>query len=140
MIDWMRRATLSLFVLSALVSKDTFACGKQGFCDLTGSSISWNEGILLNGEWQFYWKQLLTPDEVQQGKGQLTGYLAPDVDWWATDFSGAILHSEPFATYHMNFEVSSTDPLTIKFPRLPSAVIFWVNGEKVGTIGQLSTR
>ncbi len=139
MIDWMRRATLSLFVLSALVSKDTFACGKQGFCDLTDSSINWDEGILLNGEWQFYWQQLLTPDDLQQGKGQLTGYLAPDTDWWQTDFSGAILHSKPFATYHIQFQVESTDPLTIKFPRLPSASIFWINGEKVGAIGKLST-
>lgn len=139
MMHWKGRAVLSLFMLVAAVSTKAMACGKQGTCDLTDSSISWNEGIPMNGEWQFYWKQLLTPEDLRQGKGQLTGYLSPDADWRITDFAGADLHSAPYATYHIQFNVSSPDPLTIRFPRFPSAAVLWVNEQKIASIGQLST-
>jgi HPt (histidine-containing phosphotransfer) domain-containing protein len=138
MMHWMGRAVLGLFILAAVSSK-AWACGKQGVCDLTGSGTSWDESIPVMGEWQFFWKQLLTPEDLRLGKGQLTGYLSPDADWRITDFAGADLHSVPYATYHIQFLVSAADPLTIRFPRLPSAAVLWVNDQKVASIGQLST-
>jgi hypothetical protein len=80
MIHWMRQVMICLILCGAHVSSDASACGKQGVCDLTASELDWSKGIPITGEWQFYWKQLLTPKDLQEGKGQLTAYLPPDVD------------------------------------------------------------
>jgi signal transduction histidine kinase len=140
MIHWMRQVMICLILCGAHVSSDASACGKQGVCDLTASELDWSKGIPITGEWQFYWKQLLTPKDLQEGKGQLTAYLPPDVDWRATNIPEIQDYLEPFATYHIEFRSSSTEPLTIKFPRLPSAARLWINDQMISSMGQLSVQ
>ncbi len=115
------------------------ACANSGLCDLSTGSPRFDLGVLLKGEWQFYWQQLLSPQDIEQGKGTLSGYLSPDVDWIDANLPGIDMHAGSFATYHLNFNLSGHEPMTLWFPRMPSAVRVWLNGQVIQTIGELST-
>jgi hypothetical protein len=55
---------------------------KNGVADLRESGMNGNFITRLNGEWEFYWKQLVTPQDFQNGKKpSLTGYFSIP-DYW----------------------------------------------------------
>jgi len=114
-------------------------CVREGICDL--SQVDWKQGELqvLSGDWQFYWNQLITPEELAQGKGQQTGFFSPDLNWTQAPFPEVASHATGYATYHLQFKLGITEALTIRIPEMASALRVWVNGKEIDSVGQVGT-
>lgn len=115
----------------------------------------WNferDGIAsLDGQWEFYWQQLLTPgDFAQQDKsmkntkvtaGAPAYYPVPQV-WKADDRLGAQSPSHyGYATYRLHIRLKeplAKSNLSLYIPGAATAYNLWINGElaaQVGTVG-----
>jgi HPt (histidine-containing phosphotransfer) domain-containing protein len=110
----------------------------QGGADL--SVVDWHEEpiVSLSGEWQFYWNQLLTPDELAAGQGKLTTYLSLEQQWHKTEIPGVELHRWGSATYHLRVYLNQPMDLMLALPVLNSSSRVWVNHELKQDFGKPS--
>lgn len=95
--------------------------------------------IRLDGEWEFYWNELLTPVDFKEAEEKKTDYI--DVPGsWNTYISGEGKASgNGYATYRLHFETLNSSKLGLKIPRMFTAHQLWVNGEQIasaGTVGK----
>ncbi|MBD8005452.1 ATP-binding protein [Bacillus norwichensis] len=90
----------------------------------------------LNGEWEFYWHNLLSPDDFKSG-----GQPAPDVmkvpnPWSSYELDGERLPQQGYATYRLQIVFPQNEVGTVKalyVPEISSAFKLWIDGEpKVG--------
>lgn len=137
---------LLLYIISLIAALVSGGCSNQ----LSNPSLKAEDGIIdlthlqfeydlahLDGEWEFYWNQFISPDEID--KGQITGYIPVPGSWNKTIPSKGILSGDGFATYRLSFITEENGRLALKIPRLHTAYKLWVNGElkaSAGTIGK----
>ncbi|MGK5093210.1 response regulator [Deltaproteobacteria bacterium TL4] len=115
---------------------------RPGVLDLS----QWNyqeEGMLdLRGEWEFYWKQILSPEELSQG-GSLnkTGY-APFPHVWGRGevIKGSLITGEGYATYRLKIILPEANQIwAFKFLDLGTAFRAYVNGKLFASAGIVGT-
>lgn len=80
----------------------------QGVMDLSDWDFSTGATAPLNGEWEFYWNQLLTSadftEETGAKKPELTGYaIVPNL--WRGNINGTELQNQGHATYRLVIKV-----------------------------------
>ena len=112
--------------------------GHKGNFDL----IDWNfdqQGIVkLNGEWEFYWKQLLKPSDFSSGNITQPNYIKLPYPWNKVKVGNETLGAEGYATYRAVIETSYIDGIMgLEVENIPSAYIIWVNGEEIAKGGQV---
>ena len=76
----------------------------KGIINLERWDIKINKVISLNGEWEFYWDQLLTPEDFKKegvGKPVLTGYMKVPSQWNGKNLNGESLPVYGSATYRL---------------------------------------
>ncbi len=144
-----RKALLSLALAAALLS--LLAAGysasdvelrqpkaKAGVLDLASSKLS-ERVVRLDGQWELYWEQLLTPQDFKRMSPPQTGYIDVPGSWNHYIVDGRELSGEGYATYRLLFETTGGGRLGLKVPRVFTSYRLWVNGELVasaGTVGQ----
>ncbi len=132
----------ALFILFSIIlsasAAGVEAIVSQGQADL--SSIDWNKQgkINLSGEWQLYWNQLLSPEDLQQGQGQLSGYLSPESEWHKASLPGVDFKRLANATYSLRFRLAAPQHLTVEVPPINTASKVWINGILVQEFGVLA--
>ncbi len=106
---------------------------ESGVLDLTQVQLE-NDIVALDGQWEFYWNQLLSSGETDAGS--LTGYIQVPSSWNNStgneDQSGY-----GYATFRLQFKTEENARLALKIPRLFTAYELWVNGEMVATAGKV---
>ncbi|HET9240815.1 MAG TPA: 7TM diverse intracellular signaling domain-containing protein [Oligoflexus sp.] len=136
----MRVISLSILLFSMLLGTRMSAApiAVQGGVDL--SVVDWQEEpiVPLSGEWQFYWNQLLTPDQLAANAGKLTGYLSLENQWYKTAIPGADISRWGSATYHVRLYLNEPKELMLAVPILNSASRIWINGELMQDLGTVS--
>lgn len=98
------------------------------------------DGIILDGEWEFYWKHFIVTDEsaTQQSDMQLSipGY------WSDAILNGKYLPENGFASYRMTIEnLEVLEPITLYIPDFGGAYRAYIDGAlaaESGTISKLS--
>ncbi|TBL80155.1 ATP-binding protein [Paenibacillus thalictri] len=100
------------------------------------------DGIVsLNGPWELYWNQLLTPGDFAAGSHADALTVSIPAQWKSYTMNGQALSNEGYATYRMKFTLSSEvagQPLGLYFNNVATAYRFWINGELKqgnGTVG-----
>ncbi len=76
----------------------------NGIMDLEQWDLKIDKVIQLNGEWEFYWDQLLTPEDFKnkgEGKPVLTGYIKVPSQWNGKMLNGISLPVQGCATYRL---------------------------------------
>ncbi len=76
----------------------------KGVIDLEQWDQKTDKVIQLNGEWEFYWDQLLTPEDFKrggEGKPALTGYMKIPSQWNGKKLNGNPLPAYGCATYRL---------------------------------------
>lgn len=76
----------------------------KGSMDLKQWNIKADSVIELNGEWEFYWDQLLTPEDFRKeenAKPALTGYMHVPSQWNGKRLNGITLPVHGSATYRL---------------------------------------
>lgn len=97
--------------------------------------------IDLSGQWEFYWKQLLTPEQINNEKPKKT-YISVPQQWINTSIGGEQLPTFGYATYRVKLLMSVDDIGKVKaisLPNIASSYRIWVDGHlltEVGIVGK----
>jgi hypothetical protein len=100
----------------------------KGKVDLRSWDFAQQGNIRLDGDWGFYWEQLLTPSQVSS---EPTDYYQFPATW---------KEGQGFATYTADVIVDAKlHTLSLELPDFYCSYELWVNGEVVATNGEVGT-
>jgi len=127
-----------LIPLSIVIDRDKHGVDFQvhaGVMDLAGWNVEKNGRIKLDGDWEFYWNQLLTPDDFKREEAARPEYstlIKVPSPWTGNQVNGKSLPAYGVATYRMvlkNLPESGIFALKKTNIRFSSAI--YVNGQKL---------
>ena len=117
----------------SLFDKDT-PQAKNGIIDLRKQNFS--EVIPLNGEWKFYWKQLINPNQIPKEEGMFVSFPSR---WNDLKINGKKLPSFGYATYKLTVLLPPNRTLTIAMPDVYSSYKLFFNNKEVSSNGKIAT-
>lgn len=107
---------------------------KEGQLSLESKHLTGQKVVRLDGEWAFYWQQLLSTSEVVElNQQQEPQYIKVPSDW--TDLTH---ENEGFATYFLNVSIPEKyigEAMGFYIPFQYSSYTFWVDGERIASNG-----
>lgn len=107
---------------------------EEGVMDLSYRDLQKEGNIKLDGNWEFYWDQLIQPGSFFQLDKYLTGYYPLPLYW--TKYTDLNLPAKGFATYRIRINVDETyKSLSIKTPEIYTEYRLWINGEIIDSYG-----
>lgn len=120
---------------SFAVSSASFPEARKGILDLR--SETFDDKVSLDGDWEFYWNQLLDPHTPASAPGILVRF---PFTWNGYELNGKRLPGFGFATYKLMILLPKTDKkLRMAMPDAYSAYRLFINGEQVAANGIVST-
>lgn len=135
-------AVLAVLLIFALLSsaerssKNNTIRVENGKLDLTDWNFAENGNVKLNGDWEFYWNQLITPEEFAEGPHKITGNYPIPVYW--TKYKDLNLPSQGQATYRLTINTNmKNEMLAISTPEIFTEYALWINGEMLAGNGSL---
>jgi PAS domain S-box-containing protein len=110
----------------------------QGFLDLTDWDFKNDGPVDLNGEWEFYWMQHLTPENFKQPfPDRKTAFITVPGYWNGYVLEGKMLPGYGYATYRLNIILDKPAELfALRTVEISNASAIYVNGQKVAALGQ----
>ncbi|MGG1556262.1 ATP-binding protein [Paenibacillus ferrarius] len=116
---------------------------QKGGLDLATWNPERDPVIPLDGEWEFYWNQLLTPDDFRQGPSMphtgSVSYINVPSPWNGKLLNGIKLPAYGAATYRMVLTgLPPAEELALKKTNIRFASEIYVNGRRLLTDGQTS--
>ncbi|TSI03068.1 ATP-binding protein [Lysinibacillus sp. BW-2-10] len=126
-----------IFLPRASVAYGSSSNAEKGVLDLSN-----NDGgpYKLNGKWEFYWNELLTPEDFQNRSAPKIYTHVPH-QWKDLVHNGKQLSSFGFATYRLTILLSESSKGRVKaiaLPNIASSYKLWINGNEMegsGTVG-----
>ncbi len=129
---------ISLIPLSMKLDRADQADGlrvRQGVMDLSGWRSEQSPRIKLDGEWEFYWGQLLSPEDFGRGgadKPALSSYIGVPSQWNGKTVGGEKLPAHGFATYRMVLKnVPADETYAVKKTNIRFSSAVFANGKKL---------
>lgn len=114
-----------------------------GTMDLVKWDLAGGGTIKLDGEWEFYWGELLEPSDFLEGKKPTTDNYFSVPNKWNYYKSGSSPTGDGYGTYRLHVKLhKSGQYLTIQIPDVATAYNLYIDGEllcAVGTVGQEAT-
>lgn len=125
-------------------TKESAPLARHGVLDLSGWDLEKDGPVNLAGEWEFYWEQLLTPDDFHGSRPpQITGYLTLPSDWIGFELKGKRLGGLGYATLRLRIIPGPGKPdLALRLFEVTSAYRLWLNGRPIaasGVVGRNAT-
>jgi diguanylate cyclase (GGDEF)-like protein len=116
-----------------------FPKARGGIIELSDIDFTRSSSLPLSGKWSFYWKKLLSFEDLQRASEQAKFALVPHVWLDMPDES-----NEPkkygYATYKVRVKVSpSTKQLALRVPAIGSAYKLYINDELLASGGEVGT-
>ena len=122
----------------AVDRSETKPYAERGVIDLRRQDFSEGRIFALNGEWEFYWDRLLTPDKFSSGSKlpEMSGFFTLPGTWRGHSIDGERLGSTGQATYRLRLLTDqSVDRLTLRIFDIHEAYKLWANGELIAQSG-----
>lgn len=115
--------------------KEHVSHAERGILDLRDQSFETE--VQLDGEWLFYWKQLLSPTDSKLRPTKLVNFPSP---WNSIEVQGKKLPAFGYASYKLTLLIPQKHgPLSIAIPEVYTAYRLFLNGTQVAANGQVST-
>jgi signal transduction histidine kinase len=106
----------------------------NGKADLSDSTFTGTYPIKLRGEWEFYWKKLLGPEDFKVN--QNPEFIKVPGQWNREENYDVL----GYATYRLNLKLPrSHSGLSLYFPIINSSAKIWINGNLAEESGKVST-
>ncbi len=147
-------AALALMLVIILLSPPWGKCStgpsnpnfvQNGFIDLTQWDPEENT-VNLDGQWEFYWQELLEPGQLQQIQGipntgapEKNSFIHLPGSWNGKVINSKELQGDGYATYRLNLVTAENSRLGIKLPRIFTSYKLWINEELVASAGTVGT-
>ncbi len=106
---------------------------EAGFLDLSGWDFK-TQSIDLDGEWEFYWKRLLTSADFNSYSGLKCDYIAVPRAWKGYRLNQKKLGPYGYATYRARIKAPS-GRYALRTRKIETAFTIWVNGRKLSSVG-----
>lgn len=127
---WLLLCCFTSYVFA--VNDKEIPVAKNGVLDLRGQNL--NDKIALDGEWIFYWNQLVSPKEGKALKGKVVNFPFR----WTDKINGKSLPAFGYASYSLKVLLpKSNEYLRIAMPEAYSSYRLYVNGYKVASNGKV---
>ncbi len=119
-------------ICQQLVAADsTHVFAKKGIIDFRNSNF-YKEPVALNGEWDFYWKKLLSPNDT----GQSVTFTHFERQWNDTKINGVSLPAQGYSTYRLIVLLPShAKSLGLFIPDVYCAYRLYANGLLIAANG-----
>lgn len=135
----------ALFVLFSTWGVSSQAENKDvtnGILNLSDWSFEDGGNVKLDGDWEFYWDQIIMPEEFVEGTPEMTGTYPVPMYW--TKYTGLNLPSMGEATYRLVLTTDEEDEwLGLSIPELYTEYALYINGQLLvgnGDLGGTSLR
>ncbi|WP_031515852.1 hypothetical protein [Desulfofalx alkaliphila] len=114
----------------------------EGTLDLTGWDFEQMGPVELNGDWEFYWGQLLTPGDFNEGQGGFDKHLfSVPQSWNGYRVNDQILTGEGYATFRLKVLLPEDEQSkSLGLSAISTAHKLWVNGRLVSAQGEVATQ
>ena len=112
----------------------------QGVLDLHDADWSVRPIISLRGEWDFFWRRFLSPEDLSmvRGREMPDGLLNLPNGWRGAMVNGQVLDESGFATLRLRVLNFPTDrPMALRLNTINAAYRLWANGRLVAASGRL---
>lgn len=107
----------------------------DGIIDLSEVDLN-NNAVALNGEWEFYWKELISPDSIQYYDEDY--YEFPKLWNGGTTRNGQTLESKGYATYRIRIILPPKVPqLAISLGETYNSYLLYYDGFEIARNGQV---
>jgi len=114
----------------------------NGKVDLKTGDFNQNESVALDGQWEFYWDRLLTPEDfILEDSLNLDSFMRVPGSW-NDGISGAKVYADHgVATYRLKLKYPSNikDP-ALRIQRVITAYKLYANGELIQEVGKVSDK
>lgn len=112
----------------------------DGILDLTDWSFQKDGIVKLDGNWEFYWEQLITPEGFTSFPPPCkTGWIDVPSVWNTFRKSHVLLPKYGYATYRLTVQLPpSSETKALNVVLISTAYSLWVDGKKIltnGTVG-----
>lgn len=134
-LKFLTKIALSVILVS-LFSNNAHAQNKNGIIDLTKADFTKLNSI--SGNWEFYWSELLTPEEIRTRK-TIPDYIKINGVWNGYNYHGKILKGDGYATFRVKILLPKPGQYSLKFHQILSSYNVWINGnfeESIGKVGK----
>ncbi len=130
-------ALLWTFTFSSVEAKNNLAA-IDGVLDLTDWNWEENGIALLDGQWEFYWQELFTPEDFEKVDTETKKELIilPRA-WNKYRTNEEELSGDGYATYRLLIHHKSDEILGIKIPRIFTSYNLWANGKLISSAGEV---
>lgn len=111
----------------------------NGVLDLSDWDFEQDGVVQLDGEWEFYWEQLLEPEAfLSDNKPVPTGIIRVPNTWESTPVNFQQYPSYGYATLRLVVKSASSGRIhALKIKALQAAHRIWVNQEVLSTVGRV---
>lgn len=139
---------LVLFIVPGCIDKSPQVQMKatKGELDLSQWDFDKDGTVTLEGEWDFYWNQFLSYEEIIAKKSSIDTYLKVPGVWKDLKVGNSVLPGDGFITIHLLVKLSKAfENLAIKIPEIGTAYKIWINetliheGGKIGKTREAMT-
>jgi signal transduction histidine kinase len=137
----------TITVIAVLASLLLPACGRMpsstktpqadnGVLDLTGWDLVRDGPVDLAGEWEFYWEQLLQPDDFAEANPPQTDFIQVPAPWNGHVVNNAPLSGDGYATYRLRVLLNDADTaLAFRVPEFETAYVLYAGGSEISSNG-----
>ena len=111
---------------------------EKGVLDLTNWDFERDGPVNLNGEYEFYWNQLLNPEDfIQYRSSSKTHYIAVPRTWNNFEYQGKAIPGDGFATYRLKVLLNNkiNTGLAVKLLETSTSYNLFINGQKLSSAG-----
>jgi len=110
---------------------------ENGFVDLTKYNFSSNKNIKLDGEWDFYWKELLQPKDFDTISVDRKSNILIPGSWNNKYCNIDSISDRGYATYRLQIKIKNGQ-YYIRVPAIFTATKIWINGTEIIEIGKIA--
>lgn len=109
----------------------------NGILDISHVDLS-SDIVILEGQWEFYWMELLSPDLIPQTSGN---YVSIPSAWDDIELEGSRLTGDGYATYRLRIFLPKHRPqLGLRIPDVYSSYRFYINHQLISQNGVPATK
>ncbi|MDQ6422010.1 sensor histidine kinase [Paenibacillus sp. LHD-117] len=116
----------------------TLPSAESGRIDVSEWRFERDGPVAMEGEWAFYWRELLEPDSLEAGTVPPAAYAhVPDI-WSSYSLDGQPLSNQGYATYKLTIRFAESDAgksFSLWVPNAATAYRLWIDGKEAGGNG-----
>lgn len=128
---------IMLYVLVIMLSPSSVITN-NGKADLSGIDFSQNKLVSLDGQWEFYWNNLLMPEDFNSGqKPQMDSFMKVPGIW--VDQASTYYTRKGIATYRLLlYNPSKLKDPALRIQNVATAYKLYANGQLIAKVGNVA--